>query len=139
MTTFNPNNSNIYSTVKSSVNCLKNNSVSGFDNIKLIQSKRQPPNLKKLLTKAEYGEVLSGTFNCSDKRCEYCNYLLINDHYTFKNVQITFKLKNRFTCDSFNLIYVVICSKCNEEYIGETRERKTELRDRVRVYRQHIR
>ena len=27
-------------------------------------------NLKKLLTKAEYGEVLSGTFNCSDKRCE---------------------------------------------------------------------
>ena len=89
--------------------------VSGFHNIKLIQSKHQLPNLKKLLTKAEYGEVLSDTFNCSDKRCECCNYLLINDHYTFKNVQITFKLKNRFTCDSFNLIYVAICVKCKGE------------------------
>ena len=65
--------------------------------------------------------------------------LLINDHYTFKNAQITFKLKNRFTCDSCNLIYVVICGTCNEEYIGETGEGKTKLRDRVRVYSQHIR
>ena len=67
---------------------LKNNNGSGFHNIKLIQSKRQFPNLKKLLTKAEDGEVLSGTFNCSDKRYECCNYPSINDHYTFK----TFKL-----------------------------------------------
>ena len=36
ITTFNPNNPNIYSTIKSSVNCLKNNSVNGFHNIKLI-------------------------------------------------------------------------------------------------------
>ena len=91
--TFNPNNPNIYSTIKSSVNCLKNNDVSGFHNIKLIQSKSQSPNFKKLLTKAEFGEFLSDTFGCSDKRCECCNYLPINNHYTFKNVQISFKLK----------------------------------------------
>ena len=42
------------------------------------------------------------------------------------------------TCDSFNLIYVVICNKCKKEYTGETGEGKTELRDRVRVYHQHI-
>ena len=99
---------------------LKNNNGSGFHNIKLIQNKRQFPNLKKLLTKAEFGEVLSHMFNCSDKRYECCNYLLINDHYTFTNVQITFKSKNRFTCDSFNLIYVVIYDTFTEEYIGET-------------------
>ena len=64
---------------------------------------------------------------------------MINDHYTFKSVQITFKLKNRLTCDSFNLIYVVICGTGKEEYTGETGEGKTKLRDRVRVYRQHIR
>ena len=137
--TFNLNNPNIYSNVKSSVICLKNNNVSGFHNINLIQSKRQPSNLKKLLTKSEYGEVLSGTFNCSDKRCECCNYLLINDHCTFKNVQITFKLKNRFTCDSCNLMYVVTCDTCKEKHNGETGEGKTKLRDRVRLYRQHIR
>ena len=48
-----------------------------------------------------FGKALSSTFNCSNKRCECCHYLLINDHYTFKDVQITFKLKNRFTCDNF--------------------------------------
>ena len=62
-----------------------------------MQCKRQLLYLKKILTKAEYGEILLGTFNCSDKRCECYNYLLINDHYTFENVQITFKLKHRFT------------------------------------------
>ena len=64
--TFNPNDSIIHRTIKSSVSCLRNNNVSGFYNIKLIQRKRQSPNVKKLLTKAEFGEVLSGTFNCSD-------------------------------------------------------------------------
>ena len=125
--------------MKSSVNCLKNENLSRFHNMKLIPSKRQSPKLKKLLTDAEFGEVLSVTFNCSGKRCECCNYGLINDRYTFKNVQITFKLKNRFTCDSFNLIYVVFLDTCKEEYIGETEEGKTKLSDRVRVYRQHIR
>ena len=43
------------------------------------------------------------------------------------------------TCDSANLIYVVICSGCNGEYIGETGINKQKLRDRVRVYQQHIR
>ena len=89
--------------MKSSVNCLKNENFSRFHNMKLIPSKRQSPKLKKLLTDAEFGEVLSVTFNCSGKRCECCNYGLINDRYTFKNVQITFKLKNRFTCDSLSL------------------------------------
>ena len=137
ITTFNPNNRNICSTIKSPLISLKNNN--GFYNIKLIQSKRQSPNLKKLLTKAEFGEVLLGTFKCSDKRCECCNYILISDHYTFKSVQITFKLKNRFICDSFNLIYVVICGTCKEEYIRETGQGKTKLRGRVSVYYQHIR
>ena len=32
------------------------------------------------------------------------NELLLNVYYTFKNVQITFKLKHHFTCNNFNLI-----------------------------------
>ena len=133
----NPNKSNNYSTIKPSVNCLKNNKVSGFHNIMLIQSKRQPPNLKKLAK--EYGEVLSVRLHCNDKGCECCNYLLMNEHYAFQitNVQITFKLKNRFTCDSFKLRYVFIYDTCKEEYIGEVREGKTKLRDRVSVSTRH--
>ena len=43
------------------------------------------------------------------------------------------------TCKISNLIYVIICSTFNEEYIGETGEGKTRVCGRVRVYRQHIR
>ena len=66
ITTFNPSNSNIYTTCKSSITCLKNNSVSGFHNIFY-----------------QVFHILSGTFNCSDERCDCCNYVLIIDHYTF--------------------------------------------------------
>ena len=38
------------------------------------------------------------------------------------------------TCDSRNLIYVVICPTCKEEYIGETGIGHSKLRDRVRIY-----
>ena len=31
-----------------------------------------------------------------------------------------------------------MCPTCGEEYIGEARKGKTKFKDRVRVYRQHI-
>ena len=52
ISTFNPNNSAVYNAIKNSVEVLKRNNVPGFESIKLINSMRQPPNLKKLLTKA---------------------------------------------------------------------------------------
>ena len=58
-----------------------------------------------------------------------------NDQYTFKIIQISFKLKSRITCDSPNLIYIVISDKFTEEYTGKAGEGKTKLRDRVRVFR----
>ena len=58
------------------------------------------------------------------------------DHYNFKIkiVQIIFKLKHSFVCNSFNFIFVIICDICKEDYIEETGEGKIKLRDRVRVY-----
>ena len=42
------------------------------------------------------------------------------------------------TCDSRNLIYVVICPTRKEEYIGENGIGDSKLRDRVRIYRQNV-
>ena len=47
-------------------------------------------------------------------------------------------MKHRCICDGFNFIYVVICDTCKEEDIGETREGKSKLRGRVRLYCVHI-
>ena len=43
------------------------------------------------------------------------------------------------SCESSDLIYVVVCPNCQSEYIGETGINRQKLRDRVRIYRQHIR
>ena len=47
-------------------------------------------------------------------------------------------LKNSFNWSnlSSNLIYVVICERCKEEYIGET---GCLVKERTNIYRQHIR
>ena len=47
---------------------------------------------------------------------------MINDPYTFKNVPITFKLKNRFASDSFNLIYVLILGRQGKEKLNKGAE-----------------
>ena len=73
--------------------------------------------------------------NCGNN-CVSCPYLLKASLYQFKPVKKTFLLKNSFNCQSSNLIYVVICQGCTEEYIGET---GCLVKDRINIYRQHIR
>ena len=65
--------------------------------------------------------------------------LLLGNSYIFKNADKTFSLKVNFSYDSSNLLYVIICPTCCEEYTRETGIGKTKLSDRVRVYRQYIR
>ena len=54
ISTFNPNNTLVFNTTEGSFNIPKRNNISGFQNIKLINSKWKPPKLKKLLIEAEF-------------------------------------------------------------------------------------
>ena len=111
-----------------SVECLKQNKVDSFENLRLIKSKRQVPNLKKILTKAEFSQKQVGVFTCPDKRCECYTSLLLGNSYTFKNVDKTFNLKAHFSCDCSSLVYIIICPTYCEEYTGEIGIGKTRLR-----------
>ena len=106
ISTSNPNNPKIFDLIKSGVNTLVENNVNGFKNIRLIHGKRQPPNLKRILTNSLFTNKTAGLFKCSDSCCQQ---LLLEISYTFKNVGKQFFLKTKMTCDSRNLIYVVIC------------------------------
>ena len=110
ITTYNPSNPNVCEMIDKSVECLKRNKVDGFENLKVIKSKRQAANLKRILTKAEFSQKQVGVYKCPDKRCECCASLLLGDSNTFKNVDKTFNLKTYFSCDSYNLLYIIICS-----------------------------
>ena len=139
ITTYNPNNPNVYEMIDKSLECLKRNKGGGFENLWVIKTELQVPNLKKILAKAEFSQKKVAVYKCPDKRCEYCAGLLLGNSCTFKNVDKTFNLKTYFSCDSSNLLYIIICPTCDVEYTGETGISQTKLRDHVRVHRQHIR
>ena len=46
--------------IDNSVECLKQSKVDGFGNLRILKSKRQAPNLKKILTKAEFSQKQVG-------------------------------------------------------------------------------
>ena len=120
ISTFNSNNPPVCNAIKNSVEVLKRNNVQGFESIKLINSKRQTLNLKKLLAKAEFSNEEVGVTKCQDLQCGCCESLLLSKEYTFKNVSKTSTLKTPMSGNSFNVIYVLICSGCLEKYSGET-------------------
>ena len=59
-----------------------------MESIKPFNSKREPPNLKKLLTKAEFSSEEVDVKKCQDLRCESCESLLLSKEYTFKNANV---------------------------------------------------
>ena len=72
ISTFNPNNPKIFDLVKSGVNTLVENNVNPFKNIRLIHAKRQPSNLKRILTNPLFTNKTARVFICSDSRRLCC-------------------------------------------------------------------
>ena len=108
-----------------------------LSNYKIIKSKRQSYNLKRLLTKAKF--TLNDTCEvrkCTRPNCGLCIHLVEANSFKF-NCGINFEVHENMTCDVKNVIYVMKCRGfCGEEYIGET---GNFLRKRVAIHNQQIR
>lgn len=89
--------------------------------------------------KDEFSQKQVRVFKCPDQKCECFTSPLLDNSYTFKNLDKTFNLQPLSTCDSSNLFYVVICPTCDERYTSYTGIDKTKLRDHLRFFRKHIR
>ncbi|KAK3091940.1 hypothetical protein FSP39_023867 [Pinctada imbricata] len=139
VTTHNPRNKNVFKTAKTCLPILhqSDNLRSLINQQDIINSRRQPPNLKRLLTKARFTtetetHVVS---QCQDPRCGTCPYIQTGQSFTFKNGKV-FHVNAKMNCKSKNLIYEMTCPNCGENYVGQT---GTKLADRVRVHKQQIR
>lgn len=105
-------------------------------NYKFIKSKRQPYNLKRLLTKAKFtSNHTCEVRKCTKPNCGLCIHLLEGNSFQF-NCGMNFKVYEDMTCEVKNVIYVMKCRGCGEEYIGET---GNFLRKRVTIHNQQIR
>ena len=86
---------------------------------KLIKSKRQPYNLKRLLAKAKFTSNDEYALkNCNRPNCGLCIHMLEGNSLTF-NCGTKLKVHENMSRDVKNVIYAMKCRGCEEEYIGE--------------------
>ena len=123
VSTFNKRNPELFTHLKQYTHILKRNEKMKniLDSTKLIKSKRQNKNLKKLLTSSRVEETLSlGSFKCNKNRCNLCNIIIEGSSYLFKHSNEHFFIRSKLNCQSRNVIYILECDSCSECYLGAT-------------------
>ena len=98
---------------------------------KLIRARVPPP------TKARPSRVKNGMFKCQ-KPCSICPYIKTLKSVTSTSNSKIVDLHQHHTCNDNNIIDVMECLKCKQQYIGETEHsvRKRFLQHRGYVRRQ---
>ena len=82
--------------------------------------------VKNLATEKKYGP----TTPCRAKNCKCCEVVTDQDHFEINGKLV--KAANG-KCNSYNVIYLVICKLCNKSYIGRSTRF---LRTRISEHRQ---
>ena len=114
-----------------------------LENTRIIPSKRQPPNLKKILTRARFTtdpraeDQQNNVRKCLDLKCEVCKELQVGSHVKLGkgNNKTPLNIKAKMDCSVRDFIYVITCNGCKEQYIGESGDT---LRHRAYVHRNQI-
>lgn len=142
VSTFNPKNPEFFQVLRSNATFLQQDATMQrvLNKFEIIKSKRQSASLKKILTKAKFSdEIPTETENyvqkCNNTRCGTCPFLQEGKDFKFKSGS-KFTVRSSFNCTSSNLLYVITCNGCGENYIGQTGDT---LRHRMTVHRQQIR
>ena len=77
-----------------------------------------------------------GSFRCNRRRCKTCRFIKEGTtSYTFFATNEQKGIRHHITCSSSNLVYIIQCTKCKIQYIGETKRR---LSDRFGEHRRAL-
>ena len=100
----------------------------------VVPSKRQPPNLKSLLTKSNFSrrEKTGGVQKCG-KNCATCPYMIEGASIRMENGK-NFCIQENLSCQTQNVIYVMFCAGCDSSYIGETGQPFNKRQDSHRLH-----
>lgn len=73
---------------------------------------------------------------CQKRRCECCLYIKTQSEFTSTRNGANFTITGKLDCNSKNILYLIECSKCEEQYVGET---ERTLRSRLNNHLSDIR
>ena len=138
--TFNPKNPSIFPRISECMKILDESAKmkAVMEKNTLVPSRRQPPNLKLLLTKSNFSMTISDpeVKKCNDTRhnCQCCENIIEGTNIEMENGDL-FVIQESMTCKTENIVYVMFCMGCQKSYIGETGQK---LCSRASEHRCHI-
>nr|DBA29289.1 TPA: hypothetical protein GDO54_009528 [Pyxicephalus adspersus] len=84
---------------------------------------RWPSNLAKYMVRIciplKYSSKPGSTF-CGDLKCSVCPYIESTTTFTGKNKNKVYKISGILNCTTKNVIYLITCKKCEQQYVGQT-------------------
>lgn len=97
---------------------------------------RRARNLRDILTSSKTTRVApSGCHPCNKPRCKVCAHMTTTRSVTSSASKYCLKINSDLCCDSENVIYMLECSLCNLQYIGQT---ALSFRLRFNNHRAHV-
>ena len=88
-------------------------------------------NLKELIAPSIYPKKTntrkSSIADCNN--CDICkNYMIFDNTFTCTATGKSYFIRGQLNCESINVIYLITCSKCLEQYVGSAVKFKTRFR-----------
>ena len=69
------------------------------------------------------GKILDSLeYSCGDKRCKCCRHMQHSSSYTSKVTGKQYTIFCTVNCKSVNIIYILECSVCGLQYVGESKQ-----------------
>lgn len=96
---------------------------------------RRNKNLSDFLTKSSISQPqITGCMPCNKPRCKICPQMTTTKRVASTASDYYVNIKGNFNCDSANVVYLLECTNCKQQYIGET---QTSFRLRFNNHRSH--
>eukprot|EP00079_Xenopus_tropicalis_P032370 XP_017946141.1 PREDICTED: uncharacterized protein LOC108645441 [Xenopus tropicalis] len=72
-----------------------------------------------------------GCFKCGTRQCITCNYIHKTNCFISSTTLKKYQIKHFINCNTRNVIYLLTCTKCKMQYVGQTGRK---LKDRIREH-----
>ena len=76
-----------------------------------------------------------GSSITSCKKCDICrNFLVCDNKFKCRFTNKTYRVKGDLNCNSPNIVYLISCSNCKDQYVGSAKN----FKNRFRVHKSDI-
>ena len=92
---------------------------------------RREKNLKEILSPSLFPAKPKNSESCitSSKKCDICkNYLITDNKFKREITGRFYNVRGNLCCNSSNVIYLISCKKCEDQYIGSAIDFKARFR-----------